>query len=95
MTIGESYKRAINKAFANCVFPNRTKDGILSTLGTKVYGSEDMTIIPPIQDLKVKTVDELHDEVVITFDDYEIKGVFTWRKFVKDNNEKIALKNFS
>ena len=54
-----------------------------------------MTIIPPIQDLKVKTVDELHDEVVITFDDYEIKGVFTWRKFVKDNNEKIALKNFS
>ena len=86
---------SINKAFANCVFPNRTKDGILSTLGTKVYGSEHMTIIPPIQDLKVKTVDELHDEVVITFDDYEIKGVFTWRKFVKDNNEKIALKNFS
>jgi hypothetical protein len=78
MNIGESYKISINKVFKNTIFKGRGHKDILETLATKVHGSDNVTIIPPFQFLKVEAVDDTHDSVSIIFDDYSIDGIITW-----------------
>ena len=80
MTIADSYIKAINEAFRYAVFQNRDHDYMLRTLGTKVHGSAHVSIIPPIQGFKVETLDETHDKVTFSYDDYTFECVFTWQR---------------
>lgn len=86
MTIGNSFKKAINNAFMHVVFKGRDKETILKTLATKVHGSGNVSIIPSVECIKVERLDDLHDKVTIGFDDYEIQGVITWRPCEKGDN---------
>lgn len=79
MTIAESYKAAIQNAFKNVIFKCRTQSCVETTLRTKIYGSETLTIIPPIQVVEFEKVDDYHDKVTFTFDDYSFSGIITWR----------------
>jgi hypothetical protein len=61
MKISDSYKIVINNAFRHCVFLKRDEGAVLRTLLTKVHGSANVSIIPPIQGLKMVKIDETHD----------------------------------
>lgn len=80
MTIAESYIKAINEAFRYIVFQNRDHDYMLRTFGTKIHGSANVSIIPPIQGFKIETIDETHDKVTFSYDDYTFECVFTWQR---------------
>lgn len=79
MTISNSVKASINKAFVGIVFFGRDVETLLKTFNTKVRGSDNVSIILPIDRLEVETIDETHDKVVIIYDDYKVEGVITWR----------------
>lgn len=79
MTIADSFKDAINNAFAGTIFVNRNSELILNVLNTKVHGSNNVSIIPPIPYLEVNKLDDTHDKVWIKFDDYSFEGIIHWR----------------
>lgn len=79
MKVSDSYKTAINRAFRHCVFLRRSKDVVLNTLQTKVYGSDNVRIIPPIQGFDLEKIDETHDRVTFEFEDYSFEGIITWK----------------
>ena len=79
MTIGDSFKRAVNIAFEYTIFFKRDEEFIANTLNMKFKHSDSMTILPHIPCIKVETIDETHDKVTLAFDDYQIDGVITWK----------------
>ena len=79
MKISDSYKIAINNAFRHSVFLKRDEDVVLRTLRTKVHGSANVSIIPPIQGFKMVKIDETHDRVAFEFEDYSFEGIITWK----------------
>ena len=92
MTIGESIKQGISTAFKNIVFKERTKEYISKTLNTKVEGSVNISIMPPMPIIKVEKMDELRDKVTICYDDTNIEGVITWRPSVTHPNAFVFVK---
>ena len=91
MKISDSYKIAINRAFVHTIFLKRDNDVVLKTLNTLVHGSDNLSIIPPIQDVKVETIDDGHDKVTFYFDDYSFEGIITWKKS-KNNLNYVFIK---
>ena len=80
MTIGDSFKIAINNVFANTIFLKRDDDFVLKMLSSTVRGSNNVTLLPPVQNFgRLERIDNTHDEVLFEFDDYSFKGVITWR----------------
>ena len=80
MTIAERDIKQINKAFEYTVFQSRDHDYMLRTLRTKVHGSANVSIIGEIQGFKVETIDETHDKVTFSYDDYTFECVITWQR---------------
>lgn len=78
MTIGDSFKAAINNAFVYTIFRGRKSEVILKTLKTKIHGA-NTCILPPMQGFKVERIDETHDKVTFAFDDYHFDGIITWK----------------
>ena len=79
MTIGESFKTAINNAFRYTLFKKRDIDYFYDMFSTNIHGT-NFTLIPPISKIKVKKIDEEHDELNLCYDDITISGVITWKK---------------
>jgi hypothetical protein len=86
MTIEDSFKTAINNAFVNTIFVNRNSELILNILSTKVYGSNNISIVPPIPYLEVNKLDDTHDKVWIKFDDYSFEGIIHWKPCANKQN---------
>lgn len=79
MKIGESIKKRINDIFGyNYVKAHKLKD-IDILLSSSAHGTE-VKLIPEYDGIKVKPIDDLHDEVVLEYEDYEVSGVMTWRE---------------
>ena len=79
MTIGESFKIAISKAFKNTLFPKKDAESVKALLSTKVHGSDVVTILPPLGEVKIKDIDNEHSELSIIYEDYQVIGIITWR----------------
>jgi len=79
MSIAEAFKQAIKNAFIHSIFLERDKEFIIKTLNTKVYGSNSVSMIPPIQKVEVEKIDDTHDKVTFGYDDYAFACVITWK----------------
>lgn len=79
MTIGASFKRAINNAFIHTIFRSKDENVIKDTLNTKVNGSAHVSLLPTIPKVEVEQIDDKHTALLLCFDDYTIKGVVTWK----------------
>lgn len=79
MSIAEAFKQAIKNAFFHSVFLKRDKEFILKTLNTKIHGSANVSIMPPISSIEVERVDDTHDKVTFIYDDYTFVGIITWK----------------
>lgn len=86
MSIAEAFKQAIKNAFIHSIFLKRDKESILKTLSTKVHGSANVSIVPPIPSIEVERVDDTHDKVTFNYDDYTFVGVITWKPCVNGMN---------
>ena len=86
MSIAEAFKQSINNAFIHTIFLYLDKWSILKTFNVKVHGSANVTIIPPIQNIKIERIDETHDKVTFIYDDYTFVGVITWKPCVNGMN---------
>lgn len=79
MSIAEAFNQSIKNAFIHSIFLKRDKEFILKTLNTKVHGSANVSIVPPITSIEVERVDDTHDKVTFVYDDYTFVGVITWK----------------
>ena len=80
MKLEDSIKGLINATFANSKFMGRNKDIVLATLNMKIKGSENMCLMPEIQDISIERLDNLRDKLTLIWDDYRVEGVVTWRQ---------------
>ena len=77
-TIGQNYKQAINNNFRHCAF-KRDAESVFNALNISVKGSDNMTILPKVEKVELTTIDDLHDKLSLSWDDYKTEGVVTWR----------------
>ena len=79
MTIGASFKRAINTSFIHTIFRSKDENVIKDTLNTKVNGSANVSLLPTIPKVEVEQIDDKRTALTLVYDDYAIKGVVTWK----------------
>lgn len=79
MKISDILKSQIYSAFRHTIFKDRDQKTILATLSGKFKGSDTITILPPIQEIKVETIDVVHDRITFTYDDYKFDVIITWK----------------
>lgn len=82
MTIVESYKEQISKAFQFILFKKRNIEYLYEMLSASIHGTNFSLLppLPPISNVKVEEIDEEHDKLSLCFDDITISGVITWKK---------------
>lgn len=81
MTIGASFKKAINNAFVHTIFKDdKDENTILNTLNTKVCGSAHVSLLPTIPKVEVEPIDDNHTALSLCYDDYTIKGIVSWKR---------------
>jgi hypothetical protein len=79
MTIGVSFKRAINTGFIHTIFRSKDENVIKNTLNTKINGSAKVSLLPTIPKVEVEQIDDNHTALTLVYDDYAIKGIVTWK----------------
>ena len=91
MKIGESIKKSINNAFIYTVFFKKDEKSILKTLRTKAHGG-NLEVIPPIptDGFSIEIIDKTHYKMTITYDDYVVSGVITWK--INENGNSVFMK---
>ena len=57
----------------------RSAEGVYNALNTKVKGSENMIVLPQVDKVELSKIDDLHDKLSLSWDDYKIEGVVTWK----------------
>lgn len=77
-TIGKNYKDAINNDFRNTAI-GRDSESIFNALNIGIKGSDNMTILPKVEKVELTTIDDLHDKLSLSWDDYKTEGVVTWK----------------
>jgi DNA-binding Xre family transcriptional regulator len=87
-TIGTNYKEAMNNNFRYTLI-ERDVEGIAKTLNTSVKGSNNMSILPKVEKIELERIDDLHDKLSLSWSDYTIEGVVTWK--VSDNKLQKAM----
>lgn len=93
MSIAEAFKQTIKNAFIHSVFLKRDKEYIIEVLNTKVHGSDNVSILPPIPSIEVERVDDTHDKVTFSYDDYAFVGVITWKVTICDDSMNFVFMN--
>lgn len=83
MKIGDSIKKEINKIFQNTKFRGRTVQDVMSNVNAMRCGK---SVMGTVEDMSISDVDELHSSMTLTWDDYQISGIITWRKSTDGNN---------
>lgn len=86
MTIGDSVKKVINNAFVNTIFMERTPKALHEAFSKNVDGSNNISILPSINNMYLEYIDENHDKVAFLYDDYVFDGIITWRKSTNNLN---------
>ena len=80
-TIGQNYKDAINRNFRYNTI-GRNTESILNALNIGVKGSDNMVILPKVEKIELTKIDDLHDKLSLSWDDYKTEGVVTWKPSV-------------
>lgn len=77
-TIGQNFKSAINNNFRHNVIA-RDAESIFNALNVGVKGSDNMVILPKVEKVELTKIDDLHDKLSLSWDDYKTEGVVTWK----------------
>jgi hypothetical protein len=90
MKIGDIYKKRINDLFKYVVFHKRDTEFIIKRLVSNIRGSDLEALSIPIECFKIENIDATHDKLTLTFDDYLIEGVITWK--INESGKSVFLK---
>ena len=77
-TIGSAYKKALNNNFQFSLI-ERDEKGFLTALNMSPNKCVNMNIMPRVERIELKRIDEFHDSVRLYWSDYIIEGVVTWK----------------
>ena len=77
-TIGQNYKDAINRNFMFNVMQRDAKS-VFDALTIGVKGSDNMVALPKVEKVELTKIDDLHDKLSLSWDDYKTEGVVTWK----------------
>lgn len=80
-TIGKKYKQAINDNFRHTLI-ERNVDGYAAALNGNVKDSVTMHILPRVETIKLEKIDDLHDKLSLSWLDYKVEGVVTYKPSV-------------
>lgn len=89
-TIGKNIKDAINNNFMYNVMQRNAK-GIIAALNTSVRDSENMVVLPKVDNVELTKIDDLHDKLSLSWDDYKTEGVITWKPSTNKNWENAVV----
>ena len=89
MTIEAFIKNRINYVFKNSILFSRNANEIRDMLSRK---DNDGLEIIPTDKIEIERIDNLHDKVTFSYDDYAFSGVIRWKKFslVKENDSRVV-----
>jgi bacterioferritin (cytochrome b1) len=83
-TIGKNIKDAINNNFMYNVIQRNTKS-VTAALNTNVRDSVNMVVLPKVDKVELTKIDDLHDKLSLSWDDYKTEGVITWKPSTNKN----------
>jgi hypothetical protein len=83
-TIGKNIKDAINNNFMYNVIQRNTKS-VTAALNTNVRDSVNMVVLPNVDKVELTKIDDLHDKLSLSWDDYKTEGVITWKPSTNKN----------
>ena len=81
-------KKLAASNFENNMVFERTPKAILSLFNTPVHKSAKMHVFPEVEEVEVKEIDALHDEVTLLWSDLRLKGVMSWVESKSDEKRK-------
>lgn len=80
MRIGDSIKIKFRNVFLHTIFTARTTEGVKEIITSPIPKSDTMLLFVPCDNVSLRRIDDNHDELTIAFEDYEVKGVMTWKE---------------
>jgi hypothetical protein len=86
--INKTLKELANKNFKHTLVFERTPKALLSMFNAPVHKSENMRMFPEVDEVEVKEIDALHDEVTLLWSDLRLKGVMSWVESKSDEKRK-------
>ena len=88
-TIGKNIKDAINNNFMYNVMQRNT-ESVTAALNTNVRDSVNMVVLPKVDKVELTKIDDLHDKLSLSWDDYKTEGVITWKPSTNKNWEAMV-----
>ena len=88
-TIGKNIKDAINNHFMYNVMQRNT-ESVTAALNTNVRDSVNMVVLPKVDKVELTKIDDLHDKLSLSWDDYKTEGVVTWKPSTNKNWEAMV-----
>ena len=84
---------SINIGFGNCVFLTRNPMTIETIIKNKVNDLKVAWSAKRPTSVKVEPIDDLHDKLSLSWDDYKTEGVITWRPSKVENSKAMVFCN--
>ena len=88
-TIGKNIKDAINNNFMYNVMQRDAKS-VIAAFNIGVRNSENMVVLPKVDNVELTKIDDLHDKLSLSWDDYKTEGVVTWKPSTNKNWEAMV-----
>jgi len=89
-TIGKNIKDAINNNFMYNVM-QRNAESVTAALNANVRDSVNMIVLPKVDKVELTKIDDLHDKLSLSWDDYKTEGVVTWKPSANKNWENAVV----
>lgn len=78
MKIGDSIKQHLTEVLRNTVFKERTSAYVGAVVSSNIQDSV-FPIAPKADKVTLEGMDATHDKLTLSYEDYEVSGVVTWR----------------
>ena len=63
----------------------RNTESVTAALNTNVRDSVNMVVLPKVDKVELTKIDDLHDKLSLSWDDYKTEGVVTWKPSTNKN----------
>jgi len=88
----ESIINSINIGFGNCVFLSRDNKSVEGIISEKINDPKLNVLSVRPKEVKIQTIDALHDKLSLLYDDKNVEGVITWRP--SENGKHFVFNHF-
>ena len=69
----------------------RDAKSVIAALNTSVMNSENIVLLPKVDNVELTKIDDLHDKLSLSWDDYKTEGVVTWKPSANKNWENAVV----